>query len=290
MSNKTAAIITNFNNPSKATVALKVAEKLKSRDVAIIVDETSQKGIERNLRNFPEFTYVSSEKVCDEADFIVVLGGDGTIIECLKRASLSKTPVIGVNLGRLGFLAEIETDEIDLLDKVIDGDYRTEERQMLYVQIFSENGKKRFSNFAANEAVIANGSISKIIDLKVSENGIPITEVRADGLILSTPTGSTAYSLSAGGPIIDPKLKCICLTPICPHSLTMRPVVFPDNAVIEVKYLPQREKNLFLTLDGRVNFEMNFGDRVTVTRAARSPLLIRIKEHSFYSKLSTKLG
>ncbi len=287
---KKAAIITNFNNPSKASVALKVAEKLASREVEILIDVAYQRGVEKNIRNMPEVTYCLSDKLCDEADFIVVLGGDGTIIESLKWAALSKTPVIGVNLGRLGFLAEIEPNEIELLDMVIDGNYRTEERQMLYVQLFSESGKKRFSNFAANEAVIANGSISKIIDLKISENGIPITEVRADGLIISTPTGSTAYSLSAGGPIIDPRLKCICLTPICPHSLSMRPVVFSENSVIEVKYLQQRERNLFLTLDGRVNIEMNFGDKVTVTRATRTPLLIRIKDHSFYSKLSTKLG
>ncbi len=287
---KSAAIITNFNNPSKADVAKKVAEKLCSRGVEISLDATSERGILRNLSSFPKASYYPPDKIFDHADFAVVLGGDGTIIECLKRTAVTKTPVIGVNLGRLGFLAEIEPNEIDLIDKVIDGEYRTEEREMLYVQLFSESGKKRFANFAANEAVIANGSISKIIDLKVSENGIPIAEVRADGLILSTPTGSTAYSLSAGGPVIDPRLKCICLTPICPHSLTMRPVIFPDNAVIEVKYMPQREKNLFLTIDGRINIEMNFGDKVTVTRATRAPLLIRIKDHSFYSKLSAKLG
>lgn len=287
---KTAAIIANFNNQNKAAVAQKVACKLEARGVKIVVDTTSAKGIERNLSSFPKCTYLQPDKLCAAADFIVVLGGDGTIIDCLKRSAASRTPVIGVNLGRLGFLAEIEPDEIELLDRVIDGKFRTEEREMLFVQLFSENGKKRFADFAANEAVIANGSISKIIDLQISEKGIPITNVRADGLILSTPTGSTAYSLSAGGPIIDPRLKCICLTPICPHSLTMRPVVFPENSVIDVKYIPQREKNLFLTIDGRKNIEMNFGDRVTVTKANRAPLLIRIKDHSFYDKLSTKLG
>lgn len=287
---KTAAIITNFNIFKKAELAQTVAEKLVSRAVNVIVDSTSAKAIARNLPHFPPHTYVQPDKLCASADFVVVLGGDGTIIDSLKRSAASKTPVIGVNMGRLGFLAEIEPDEIDLLDRVIDGDYKTEEREMLFVQLFSESGKKRFADFAANEAVISNGSISKIVDLKVYEKGIHIADIRADGLILATPTGSTAYSLSAGGPVIDPRVNCICLTPICPHSLTMKPVIFPEKAIIDVIYVPQREKNLFLTLDGRKNIEMNFGDRVTVSKANRSPLLIRIKEHSFYTKLSTKLN
>ena len=287
---KTAAIITNFNIYKKAELAQTVAEKLVSRSVNVIVDSTSAKAIARNLPHFPHHTYVQPDKLCSSADFVGVLGGDGTIIDSLKRSASSRTPVIGINMGRLGFLAEIEPNEIDLLDKVIDGNYHTEEREMLFVQLFSESGKKRFADFAANEAVISNGSIPKIVDLKIYEKGTHITDVRADGIILSTPTGSTAYSLSAGGPVIDPRVNCICLTPICPHSLTIRPIIFPEKAVIDVLYLPQRENNLFLTLDGRKNIEMNFGDRVAVSKANKSPLLIRIKEHSFYTKLSTKLN
>lgn len=287
---KTAAIITNFNIHKKAELAQTVAEKLISRSINIVVDSTNAKAISRNLPHFPPHTYIQPDKLCSSADFVVVLGGDGTIIDSLKRAASSKTPVIGINMGRLGFLAEIEPDEIHLLDKVIDGEFYTEEREMLFVQLFSESGKKRFADFAANEAVISNGSISKIVDLRIFEKGIHITDIRADGLIIATPTGSTAYSLSAGGPVIDPRVNCICLTPICPHSLTMKPVIFPEKAVIDVIYVPQREKNLFLTLDGRKNVEMNFGDKVTISKANKSPLLIRIKEHSFYTKLSTKLN
>ena len=287
---KTAAIITNFNNQTKAEIATNAAKRLAERGVNILVDAPSAKIISRAIPDFPEYRTVQPEKLCPQADFAVVLGGDGTIVDSLKRSAASKTPVIGINLGRLGFLAEIEPDELELLDRVVDGDFHTEEREMLFVQVFSENGKKRFADFAANDAVISHGSISRIIDLDILEKGLPIASVRADGLIVSTPTGSTAYSLSAGGPVIDSRVKCICITPICPHSLTLRPIVFPNNSIIDIKYPTQREKKLYLTIDGRKNVELYFGDKVSITKSNRVPQLIRLKKHSFYTKLQNKLG
>lgn len=289
MKKKSAAIITNFNIKEKYDTALKVAELLEGRDVEILVDSVADKSIRTQGRAFPSYRVLSPDQLCNGADFAVVLGGDGSIIDALKRAAAYSTPVIGINFGRVGFLAELERDEIDMLNRVVDGDFRTEERSMLFVQIFSESGQKKFADFAANEAVISNGSISKIVDLQVSENDVLISNVRADGLIITTPTGSTAYSLSAGGPIIDPRVKCLCLTPICPHSLTVRPIVFSENAVIDIKYMPQRVKNIYLTIDGRKNTELCFGDRVSVSKANRAPIFIRLKEHSFYTKLSSKL-
>lgn len=287
---KTAAIITNFNNQLKAEIATKAAKKLAEKGVNILVDVPSAKIISKCIPDFPEYKSVQPERLCPLSDFVVVLGGDGTIVDSLKRSAASKAPVIGVNLGRLGFLAEIEPDELELLERVVDGDFYTEEREMLFVQVFSENGKKRFADFAANDAVITHGSISKIIDLDISEKGISIANIRADGIIVSTPTGSTAYSLSAGGPVIDSRVKCICITPICPHSLTLRPIIFPDNSVIDIKYPAQREKKLYLTIDGRKNVELFFGDKVSITKSNRIPHLIRLKKHSFYTKLQDKLG
>ncbi len=289
MKMKSAAIITNFNIREKYDTAVKVAELLQSREVDIIVDTVADKSIRAQGRPFPAYRVLSPDQLCNGADFAVVLGGDGSIIDALKRAAAYCTPVIGINFGRVGFLAELERDEIDMLHRVVDGDFRTEERSMLFVQIFSESGRKKFADFAANEAVISNGSISKIVDLQVSENDVLISNVRADGLIITTPTGSTAYSLSAGGPIIDPRVKCLCLTPICPHSLTVRPIVFSENAVIDIRYMPQRVKNIYLTIDGRKNTELNFGDRISISKASRAPVFIRLKEHSFYTKLSSKL-
>ena len=171
---KTAAIITNFNNQTKAEIATKAAKRLAEKGVSILVDVPSAKIISRSITDFPEYKSVQPEKLCPQSDFVVVLGGDGTIVDTLKRSAASRTPVIGINLGRLGFLAEIEPDELELLDRVIDGDYYTEEREMLFVQVFSEGGKKRFADFAANDAVISHGSISKIIDVDDLKGGFAV--------------------------------------------------------------------------------------------------------------------
>ena len=144
---KTAAIITNFNNQTKAGIATKAARKLADRGVTLLVDVPSAKIISRSIPDFPEYKSVQPEKLCPQSDFIVVLGGDGTIVDTLKRSAASRTPVIGINMGRLGFLAEIEPDELKLLDRVVDGDYYTEDREMLFVQVFSEGGKKTVCRF-----------------------------------------------------------------------------------------------------------------------------------------------
>jgi len=145
-------------------------------------------------------------------------------------------------------------------------------------------------SFALNDAVISNGSVARIVDLELYENGGLISAYRADGLIVATPTGSTAYSMSAGGPITDPHLPCFCITPVCPHSLSARPLLFRDDAVLDVKNVCQREKMLYLTLDGRNNFEIYRGDRVRITRAPMVTRLIRFQNDGFYKKLQKKLN
>jgi NAD+ kinase len=178
--------------------------------------------------------------------------------------------------------------ELDLLDKIFEGAYYLDERAMLRVEIRANNGNSKFTAYALNEAVVANGSTARIIDLQLSDNGRLVSEYRADGLVIATPTGSTAYSLSAGGPIIDPKLSCFCVTPICPHSLIARPLIFPDSAVLEVKNICVREKVLHLTVDGRATFDLFFGDTAIITKSALQAKLLRIKNDDFYSKIRMK--
>ena len=161
---------------------------------------------------------------------------------------------------------------------------------MISVEILSD-GKPRIASFALNEAVITGGStMARIIDLELSEGGEVITNYRADGLIVSTPTGSTAYSMSAGGPIADPRINCLCVTPICSHSLTARPLIFPDSAVLEVKNTCQREKMLCVTVDGRINYELYRNNVVRITRSPMETTLIRLKKYSFYRKLRSKMS
>ena len=171
---------------------------------------------------------------------------------------------------------------------VFRGEYNIDERAMLAVEIVTDGGQTKSASYALNEAVVANGSTARIVDLLLLDNGVTVSEYRADGLVVATPTGSTAYSLSAGGPIVDPKLSCFCVTPICPHSLLARPLVFPDTARLEVKNICVREKVLHLTLDGRVSYDLYYGDTAVITRSKLTTKLIRVKERSFYAKIRTK--
>ena len=160
---------------------------------------------------------------------------------------------------------------------------------MLHVELLNTNGDVRTTAYGLNDAVITNGSIARIVDVELSENGVPVTTCRSDGLIVATPTGSTAYSMSAGGPVADPRVKCFCVTPICPHTLSNRPIIFPDTAVLEIKNICQREKMLFLTVDGRTNCELYRGEVVRITKSPLETRLVRVKEWGFYHKLRTKM-
>ena len=203
-----------------------------------------------------------------------------------KRAAEDNKPVLGINAGRMGYLADIEQNELSLISKLFNGEYNIEKRIMLSVSVV-ENGKVLNEYNALNDAVITSGFISRIVDIQTFVGGDAIS-YRADGLIVATPTGSTAYSLSAGGPIVDPKLSCFCVTPICPHSLIARPLVFPDSAKLEIKNTCTREKILHLTVDGKATFDLFFGDTVLITKADISTKLLRIKDDDFYFKIRMK--
>ena len=184
--------------------------------------------------------------------------------------------------------SEYEVSELDMIDRYFSGDYRIDERTMIDVSVYSTKNSKRISTYALNDVVIANGTTARIVDLSLMEDGEMISNYRADGLIVSTPTGSTAYSLSAGGPIVDPKLACFCVTPICPHTLGARPLVFPDTAKLQIKNICTREKVLHLTVDGRATFEIFYGDTALITRSKLTTKLVRLKSGSFYSKIRNK--
>ena len=236
-----------------------------------------------------EFEYVAPEDIYREAECAVVLGGDGSILDAARRAAPFGKPILGINLGHLGYMTEMESGDLSLLTRVVNEEYHIDERAMISVEIYNQSGGRKASSFALNDAVISNGSIARIVDLELYEGGELVSGFRADGLIVATPTGSTAYSMSAGGPITDPRLACLCVTPICSHSLTARPMLFSDDVVLEVKNVCQREKMLYLTVDGRVNFELYRGDIVRVTRSAMKTRLIRLHERGFYATLQEKM-
>ena len=282
------ALVTNYNISEKAYAAMQVADRLRREDCEILIAAFYKEKLMRTKKHRDDFRYLPLDVMYAEADVVIVLGGDGSILEAARKASPHGKPILGINLGRLGYMAELEMRELDLLHELFTGNYEIERRAMLRVELLNNGELKSFCN-ALNEAVISNGSVSRIIDMELYENGCPVVNYRADGLIIATPTGSTAYSMSAGGPIVDPTVPCVCVTPICPHSFAARPSIFSDRSVLEIKNVCVREKMLYLTVDGKMNFEFYRNQTVRITKSNMETGLIRFKKASFYQKLCKKM-
>lgn len=283
------ALVTNFNISEKADAAMAVARVLAERECEILIATFYRDKILRTGRHMSIFRYVPSETLYAEASVILVLGGDGTILDAARHAAVRGTPILGINLGRLGYMAELELSELHLLEKIFGGDYRIEKRSMLRVELLNVGRELRSFCYALNDAVVSGGAVSRMIDLELSENGTSVTDYRADGMIIATPTGSTAYSMSAGGAVVDPRVPCICVTPVCSHSLVARPLIFSDASTLEIRNTSVREKMLYLTVDGRIHFEVYRNQIVRVTKASMQTRLIRLKNGSFYKTLRQKM-
>lgn len=222
----------------------------------------------------------------EPCDLVVVLGGDGTLLAVAR--TLGGVPILGVNLGSLGFLTEIGRDELyPSLVQVLAGNFALDERALFDVELRRADGA-RLAYRALNDAVITKSALSRIIELTLRVEERLVARFRADGLIISTPTGSTAYNLSAGGPILDPRLPVAVLSPICPHTLSLRPLVVPDESRVEVTLETQREE-VYLTLDGQEGTTLGYGDSVRVRRAAQGVRLVRVSERTYYDGLRGKL-
>lgn len=285
---KRVLMITNFNIYDKAQAALQVAERLEQVGCEVCTLMFNKDKIFK-YKPKTRFTFLPMDDAYGSVDAVLVLGGDGTILESARRAAPMGTLVLGLNLGRLGYMAELDMSELSELSRLTEGDYEVETRSMINIEILATDGSVKRVEYALNDAVLSNGTISRVVDLELYEGDQHISTYRSDGMIVATPTGSTAYSLSAGGAIVDPRLNCLCVTPICPHSLYARPLIFPDSASIRIKNICQREKTLFLTVDGRNNYELWVGESVRITRSERMTNLIRLKTSSFYERLRQKM-
>ncbi len=282
------AIVTNFNIPDKLAAGLTVAKRIEEHADNIYIPINYKERLMRTHNHRQSFSYLSFAEIYQQAQLIIAIGGDGVMLESARHAAPKGVPILGINMGRIGYMTELEMNELDLLEKIFCGDYYLDERAMLKIEIISSKGQSKGTYLALNEAVVANGNAARIIDLELSDNSRLVSTYRADGLVVATPTGSTAYSLSAGGPIIDPKLSCFCVTPICPHSLVVRPLIFPDTAVLGVKNICVREKLLHLTIDGKTTFDLFYGDKICITKAETKAKLLRIKNDDFYYKIRMK--
>ncbi|MBE6753277.1 MAG: NAD(+)/NADH kinase [Ruminococcaceae bacterium] len=232
----------------------------------------------------------SEEELIRQCDAVVVLGGDGTIIHAAKQAAkIAGKPVLGINVGRLGFTAGLERTELPLIRKLITEEYTTEKRMMLEVCVTDNEGRELYRSLALNDAVIARGALPHIIDLRTYRNDRLAMDFRADGVIVSTPTGSTAYSLSAGGPAIDPTVKCIMLTPVCAHSLYTRPIIFSENTEITIEVVrTEGDIAAYLTVDGEQSITLKKGSRVSIREAEMTADFIVIKKQCFTEILQQK--
>lgn len=270
------ALFPNYRTPSVREELTRVCEALKhlSVDVLLPCDEA--------------FPPSDTDTLLSSCDVAIALGGDGTIIHCAKRAALFGKAVLGINCGRLGFMAGLETNELDDLQRLIDGNYDLDHRMMLDIALTQNGHTVHYS--ALNEAVISRDALTRMIEIDVSNHDVPMPRYQADGLIVSTPTGSTAYSLSAGGPVIDPALNCLLLTPICPHSLHTRPYIFNDDARLSVEaHWREDGPRVFLTVDGEEAVAVERGSHITITRSDNRAALIKMQHRSFYEILDRKL-
>ena len=221
------------------------------------------------------------------ASMVICFGGDGTILHMAKAATRSGVPVLGVNIGTMGFMAELEASELNELSRIASGDYRVDERMMLDVTVHRDRDII-FHDICLNDAAITKGAVARIIHLKVDCDGIQALECGGDGVIVATPTGSTAYNLSAGGPVVEPEAANILITPICAHDMVSRSIVASDKRVISVELMPNTRRSAYLSVDGGKALRVNAGDIATVKRSLLTTKLVRIKERSFYDVINQK--
>jgi len=221
------------------------------------------------------------------ADMLICFGGDGTILHASKIATRHHVPILGVNMGTMGFMAELESTELELLSKIPKGDYILEKRMMLHVTV-ENDGKLLFDETALNDAAITKGAVARVIQLNVDCDGCRATTFSGDGVIVATPTGSTAYSMSAGGPIVEPSAQNIIVTPICAHAIAAKSIVTAPTRTITVEISKMGRRNAFLSVDGGRAFRLNLGDVIKIRRSEQETRLVHLKKTSFFEIVNKK--
>ena len=269
----------NFQTVRKAAQILK--------DAGVDVRICLPFDVEKSFDLPKDLHFFKLDRELSGADAIVCFGGDGTILHIAKTATRHNIPVLGVNIGTMGFMAELESSELSELARLAQDDYVVDQRMMLDVTVFRDRDII-FHDICLNDVAITKGAVARIVHLSVQCDGAQAMECGGDGLILATPTGSTAYSLSAGGPIVEPEANNILITPICAHDVGSRCMVASDKRIITVSLTKNARRNAFLSVDGGKAVKLNMGDYAKIRKSDRVTKLIRLKDRSFYDVLSTK--
>ena len=276
------AVFPNVDKPNAGAVLDRIFRFFSERDVQLMLpmDEACFFGCAE--------TYGVENIEQAPADMALSLGGDGTLLGVCHRYGRNAVPVCGINIGTLGFMADIELDELeDRLEKILVGGYYIEQR-LLLAGFVKSNGRERFLGNAINDVVVTKGGMARMLRLGLSINETHLMDYKADGIIVASPTGSTAYSLSAGGPIMNPTIQALLVTPICAHTFNMRPLVVNEHDVIHI-HIAAVHQDILVTFDGQESFHLLPGDEVVVRKAQQSARIVKFEDQDYYQILRTKL-
>ena len=276
------SIFPNFNNDGVLQTCEEICKELDKLGVEYSVAKCNESDETGTLPLF-----FDTDELIENCDIVIVVGGDGTTLNVAKAASLHNKLTLGINAGRLGFMSGLERDELSLLNRLVSGEYEVEERMMIKARLLSENGIQDF--ICLNDAVITRGDLARLIDVTVKSDGRVITKNRADGMIIATPTGSTAYSMAAGGPVVSPDNSCFVVTPICPHSLVNRSIVFSSDKELEITVENDKNNTSYLSIDGEKSVTVTKNSKIIISKSEYVAKLIKIKPDSFYEILNKKL-
>lgn len=277
------ALVGKYQSPDVAESVMAIARFLRESGLMVWIEQ----GTASSIGGAGDFPVASYEHIGGEADLAVVIGGDGTMLHTARRLVEYGVPLAGVNLGRLGFLTDIALNDAQRgLGEIIEGRYTEESRFMLDAEVL-RGGTRVFHTLALNDVVVNKGDLGRMIEFDLSIDGEYVYTQRSDGMIVSTPTGSTAYAMSANGPILHPSVGGIALVPLCPHALTARPITLPDHCRIDIELLPPQDARVHF--DGQARFDLRAGDVVRMTRSAQSLRLLHPESYSYFAMLREKL-
>jgi NAD+ kinase len=280
---RTIGIAAKVTAPAALAYAEQIANELRAGGRQVLFDDDTAALLQGSFESKPK------SELGKHCDLLITFGGDGTLLSVARHAP-EPVPILGVNMGTLGFLTEIRVEEFpELLPRVLEGQYFVEPRVRFNVSVSGPDRDESKTYRVLNDVAINKSAVARVIEMKVSVAGLFVSTFRGDGIIVSTPTGSTAYNLSAGGPIIYPTMGAVVITPICPHMLTNRPIVLPDELDIEIGLITQDAKDIYLTLDGQEGFEITERDRVCVRKAEERVLLVQSPEKNYFDVLRKKL-
>lgn len=284
---KKIGLVIKHHHAEASALALDIAHLLMNRGYEVFLPDESAKiptATDKKIK------ICKKEDLPKKTDFIIVLGGDGTYLSAARLMKEKSIPILGVNMGTLGFLTEVKKEEIfDTLNRIFTrGELKISERTMLEVNVL-RNSKSVLKGLVVNDAVVSKGAIARIIGIKINVDRAWANTIRADGVIISTPTGSTAYSLAAGGPIVAPNLSCMLITPICPHGLTQRPLILSDKGLVEIT-VDHMPGHVYLTLDGQIGIDLKVGDLIQISRFEKHKLkIVSSPNRDYFTLLREKL-